>query len=222
VTRTAALALLALGAGLAWVGSAQAWWRASGGTGQVAFTGNQVSTGLTQGLALVAAAGVLLVLVLRTLGRRVLGVLLTLAGMGMIVAGAGRFRPDDEAVLTRLREVGLVDRVTLTATAWPGLYVLAGVLVVAGGVGMLVGAQRWSSGTDRFARSARSGTPRASAASDDPLLAWRALDAGVDPTLPDGPGVPSTPDVQSAPAGDTMGETSDKKNFLNPTERRTS
>ena len=85
--RSLALGGLALGAVLALVAGSRAWWRAAGTGVSVAFTGTEATGGLAQALALVALAGVLLALVLRARGRRVLGGLLLLAGAGALVLG---------------------------------------------------------------------------------------------------------------------------------------
>ena len=83
-----AFALLLAGAGLALVAGSQPWSRATSGPVSVAFTGNQVTGGLTQTLALTVLAGTLLMLVLRVRGRRVVGALLGLLGLGLVLVGA--------------------------------------------------------------------------------------------------------------------------------------
>ena len=98
---------------LALVAGSRAWWRAAGTGVSVAFTGTEATGGLAQALALVALAGVLLALVLRSRGRRVLGVLLVLAGAGAVVLGLLRPRPASGAVRTRVLEVSLADSFAL-------------------------------------------------------------------------------------------------------------
>ena len=190
--RSLALGGLAVGAVLALVAGSRAWWRAAGTGVSVAFTGTEATGGLAQALALVALAGVLLALVLRSRGRRVLGVLLLLAGAGALVLGLLRPRPASGAVRTRVLEVSLADAFALTATAWPYVYAVAGLLVVVAAVLMTVTAARWPSRAARFERPGAGQVPGAEVAADlprddDPAALWRLLDAGVDPTAIRGP-----------------------------------
>ena len=57
------------------------------------FSGSDATGGLSQALAAVTLAGVLLVLVLRRRGRRVLAVVLAATGVGMIATGALQTTP---------------------------------------------------------------------------------------------------------------------------------
>jgi uncharacterized membrane protein (TIGR02234 family) len=173
-----------LGGLLGLIAGAQPWWKASGGGASVSFTGSQASGGLTWALAAVVLAGVLLALVLRARGRRVVAVVIALAGIGMAVAGALQQRPTNDGVRSRLAQVSLVDTFALTVTAWPWAYALAGVLVMGGAILMLVRAGRWPVRTARFDRAA---VGAASDLADDPTGAWRALDAGEDPTVSEPP-----------------------------------
>jgi len=183
-----------LGGMLGLIAGAQPWWKASGGGASVSFTGSQASGGLTWALAAVVLAGVLLALVLRARGRRVVAAVIALAGIGMAVAGALRQRPTSDGVRSRLAEVTLADTFALTVTAWPWAYALAGVLVTGGAILMLVRAGRWPVRTARFDRAA---TGARSDLADDPTGAWRALDAGHDPTVSELPVVgDDRPDAQ--------------------------
>ena len=216
--RGLALGGLAVGAVLAVVAGSRAWWRAAGTGVSVAFTGTEATGGLAQALALVALAGVLLTLVLRSRGRRVLGVLLLLAGTGALVLGLLRPRPASGAVRTRVLEVSLADSFALTGTAWPYAYALAGLLVVAAAVLMTLTAGRWPSRTARFERAGAGPDRGAEVAADlghedDPAALWRLLDAGVDPTAApvpgaaraaDGSGSSVRADVHELPPGVTM------------------
>ena len=196
-SRALAFAGLMLAGGLGLVAGSQAWWRASGGGTSVSFTGNQASGGLTWALPAVLLAGVLLALVLRTRGRQVVGGLLALIGLGMVVTGVLRQRPTSQGVLDRLAQVTLADSFALTATAWPWIYAAAGVIGTVAALTMLLRAAGWPARTARFDRAA---TPTEVDLADDPASAWKALDAGIDPTA-DSP----HPDVQSDSPGDTMG-----------------
>ena len=179
-SRGIAFGAMLLGGMLGLIAGAQPWWKASGGGASVSFTGSQASGGLTWALAAVVLAGVLLALVLRARGRRVVAAVIALAGIGMAVAGALRQRPTSDGVRSRLAEVTLADTFALTVTAWPWAYALAGVLVTGGAILMLVRAGRWPVRTARFDRAA---TGARSDLADDPTGAWRALDAGEDPTV---------------------------------------
>jgi uncharacterized membrane protein (TIGR02234 family) len=220
-SRTVALGCLIIGGVLALVGSAQPWWRAAGQGVVVTFSGTQATAGLSQALALVALAGTLLLLVLRTRGRRVVGALLLLVGAALAIVGGSRPQPGADAVRSRIPEVSLADAFQLTATAWPWVFAVSGVLVAGGAVLTMITAATWPSASDRF----QAGRLKAQGYdSDDPARLWRAMDAGVDPTTAasgasnqtereaqatgnkvdhDMAKVPH-PDVQDRSAGDTM------------------
>lgn len=178
-SRPLALGGLAVGAVLALVAASRAWWRAAGTGVSVSFPGTEATGGLAQALALVVLAGALLGLVVRSRGRRVLGVLLALAGAGVVVLGVLRPRPSSSTVQSRVLQVSLADQFALVGTPWPYVYAAAGALVLAAAVLMTATAARWPTRAARFERS-----PGAAAAvdPDDPATLWRSLDAGVDPT----------------------------------------
>jgi uncharacterized membrane protein (TIGR02234 family) len=203
-SRSSTFAALLLGGLLAVVSTAQPWWRALGSGAQVVFKGTEATGGLSQALAVVSLAGTLLVLVLRVRGRQVLAVLLGLTGAGIVLVGALRLRPTGDAVRTKLAEVSLISQYALTATAWPWVFALAGLLVVLGAVALLLGAPSWSVGAARFDR--RTVDPLESV-DDDPAALWKAQDAGLDPTSgPEGSpdDRPGDPNVQIGDPGDTM------------------
>ena len=178
-SRTLAFGCLIIGGVLALVGSAQPWWRAVGQGVVVTFSGTQATAGLSQALALVALAGTLLLLVLRTRGRRVVAALLLLVGAALAIVGGSRPQPGADVVRSRIREVSLADAFQLTVTAWPWVCALSGVLVAGGAVLTMITAATWPSASDRF----QAGRLKAQVSdSNDPAGLWRALDAGVDPT----------------------------------------
>jgi uncharacterized membrane protein (TIGR02234 family) len=204
-SRTLAFGCLIIGGALALVGSAQPWWRADSQGVVVRFSGTQATTGLSQALAIVTLAGTSLLLVLQTRGRRVVGALLLLVGIAIAVVGGLRLRPSAEAVRTQLREVTLTDAFQLTATVWPWVFALSGVLVAGGAVLTMITAAAWPSASDRF----QAGLVKAEgSASDDPAELWKAMDAGVDPTTDasEEDKVPH-PDVQDRAASATMEDT---------------
>jgi uncharacterized membrane protein (TIGR02234 family) len=221
-SRAASFALLLGGGGLGVVAAAQPWWRAVGSDGagsgggdavSVAFSGVQATGGLAQALAVVALVGTVLILALRTRGRRVVGVLLAAVGAGIAVVGAIRLRPSAEAVLTQVREVSLADQFALNPTAWPWIFAGAGGLIMVGAMLTAVTAGRWPSRADRFQRTA---AVRPVDVSDEAADVWKAMDAGLDPTLPsaDRPAaersadpVPDDPDVHNEVSAVTMAST---------------
>lgn len=181
--RGSTLAVLLLGSGVGFVASAQPWWRASGDGAAVTFSGSDVTGGLGQALAAVTVAGVLLVLVLKVRGRRILAAALAATGLGMAITGVWVSAPDADAVRSRVRQVSLTDQFGLTATPWPWVYGAAGLLVLAGAVLLWWGAPRWRHRVARFDRAATTGGSAAAAdLSQDPARVWRDLDAGLDPT----------------------------------------
>ena len=136
-------------------------------------------------LALVALAGVVAVLATRGVVRRIVGVVLSLAGLGLVwraIASAGAVSVD------RARSLVSDHHPTVDVTAsvphvvthpgWPVLTVVAGVLVAAAGA--LIGwrGQHWQ------AMSARYETPPAQDADPARTAAtlWTKLDRGEDPT----------------------------------------
>jgi tryptophan-associated transmembrane protein len=123
---------------------------------------------------------------------------LVATGLGMIATGALQTAPDAEAVRNRVRQVSLTDQFALTTSAWPWVYAVAGLVVVAGALLLWFGAARWAERSDRFSRTT---SPTAAPAdlNDDPNRVWKDLDAGLDPT---GDPDPPDPDVHAAPEGD--------------------
>jgi uncharacterized membrane protein (TIGR02234 family) len=222
--RSAVFAGLLAGGLLGLVASAQPWWRATGEGADVPFTGTGSTAGLSQALVVVALAGTVLMLSLRTRGKQVLAVLLALTGSGIVLTGLLRPRPSGTAVRTKLREISLIDQYSLVSTAWPYVYAVAGVVIFAAAVTTLLRAPQWPQRAARFERD--TGTP-AVVDTSDPAVWWKAMDAGVDPTLdpaqseqasieprPGGradrpgsevPGAVDAPDVHENDAGDRMG-----------------
>jgi uncharacterized membrane protein (TIGR02234 family) len=220
-SRSLACTALALSGLLGLVASAQPWWHAGPDSAQVGFPGTAATAGLSQALVLVAVAGLLLALSLRGRGRGVLAVLLAGVGTAMVVLGVLRPRPDEAAVRARLRQTSLVDHLDLTPSGWPYLYAAAGLGVLLGAVVMLLRASRWPQRSDRFQRPG-AGVGAVSDAVDpaDATALWRALDAGVDPTLagsdppapsstfPAAPRADDDPGVRTQVRNDTMGRSS--------------
>jgi len=207
--RSRALVPGLLGGVLALVTGAQPWWRATGEGVAVSFSGTETTAGLAQALAVVALAGWLLVLVLSTRGRQVVGVLSTLTGAGVALLGALAPEPSPDAVRSQVREVSLADQFALAATGWSYGYAAAGLVVLAGGALVLLTAGRWPRRRDRFSRAAV--VPAITGAATDPAAVWRAQDAGLDPTTDADPSWTAgnvtgvTPDVHDKGFRETMG-----------------
>ena len=144
-------------------------------------TGTDLEPWVT-GLAVVALAGTGALLATAGWVRRVLGVLLSLAGLG-IVAGAIAGR------------AGLDPGSARGGTMWPILCAIGGVIIVTGGVTAARQGHRWPGMSARYDRkpvpppraepdSPTAGKPRdkSSAVVADHRAAWDALDRGDDPT----------------------------------------
>jgi len=178
-SRSLAFAALLAGAALALVAGSQAWSQATSGPVSVPFTGNQVTGGLTQTLALTVLAGTLLMLALRVRGRRTVGALLGLLGIGLVLVGVLRRAPSQTLVRQQVLDISLLDSAVLRSTVWPWAYAGAGALVLAGGLLTVLRCGRWPARTDRFRRDTE---PVTTLSPDDPAALWKAMDAGVDPT----------------------------------------
>jgi len=204
-SRALAFGGLLLGGILGLISSAQPWWRASGEGVLVKFTGTQVTGGLSQALAIVALAGTLLMLVLQARGRRVIGAVLLLVGLGFVLTGTLRLQPSADAVRSQVREVSLVDAFQLSVTAWPWIFALSGVVIVTGAVVTMITATHWPARSERFQAGQVAGRPTNS---DDPAELWKAMDAGADPTAHDhDTPIGDDPEVRDRSSGDTMDAT---------------
>jgi uncharacterized membrane protein (TIGR02234 family) len=134
------------------------------------------------GLAVVALAGAGALLATSGWARRAVGVLLALAGAGVVVGAA-------------LGRAGLDPGSASGGTIWPILCAAGGVLIVAGGVTAARHGHRWPRMSARYDRKpvppprpgpdsplADRPRDRSSAAVADHRAAWDALDRGDDPT----------------------------------------
>jgi uncharacterized membrane protein (TIGR02234 family) len=207
-SRALAFSCLLVGGAVALIGSGQPWWRAAGEGVVLKFSGTQATGGLSQALAIVALAGTLLMLALRTRGRRIIGALLVLVGVGLAVVGGLGVRPSADAIGSQVHGVSLPD--TLSATVWPWIFVASGVLVAVGAVLTMITAGTWPSRSDRF----RPGSSRSEGpASDDPAELWKAMDAGVDPTTDPSADTAHVlyPNVHDRDPGDTMDDTDGRR-----------
>ncbi|TQM14007.1 Trp biosynthesis-associated membrane protein [Pseudonocardia kunmingensis] len=187
-----ACAGLALAAGLLWIGGTAVWYRVPSATGAPdSVTGAQVAPWLG-GVALLALAGIAGLVASGGVLRRVVGVVLALAGAGVLAFALTALFADPGATdvpasaLPQSPHGESVDdlrRQTAQGTPAPLLPAAGGLLLL--GVGALV-AVRERSLPRLGARYAAPGERRV--VQDPDRAAWQALDAGQDPTTdpPDG------------------------------------
>ncbi|MFG1944496.1 Trp biosynthesis-associated membrane protein [Nonomuraea sp. NPDC048826] len=173
-------ALTAIGCLLVLLAAGRTWVEAVRGSGELTVpTGGDLSPVLTP-LALAGLAGVVAVLATKGIGRRVVGVLLALCGLGAAAAMWGATgRAGIETWLREHNVLGAAGPLEWDLTvAWPVLGGLGALLILAGGVLAVVRGGRWTGMSDRYDRAAA--RPRVQADGDRAL--WDALDRGDDPT----------------------------------------
>ena len=194
--RSLALMLLCSigGAAVVLVAAGQTWARGSAAFQssliKVSATGSETS-GLPSALALVGLASAVAVFAVRGVARKVLGLLLALAGAGALVSAlvsaTGSGALDDRAA----RAVGLT-RATATGvghTGWPWAAALGGLLLLFAGLLVVARGRDWPGMSSRYeapgaAGAAAPGRGRAAATPgpETPADLWKALDRGEDPT----------------------------------------
>ncbi|MFW6599572.1 Trp biosynthesis-associated membrane protein [Propionibacteriaceae bacterium Y2011] len=195
-----AFAGTALGGVAALLCAGQPWWQVGTDGGPVQISGTDAAAGLPTAVAAVVAAGALLSLALRGRGRTVLGVLLAVAAVGMVVLGVVAPEPSAQLAAAAVQQVSLGAPGELTRS-WGGwAYAGCGLVGLVGAVALVVVRGTTRTG-DRFDRTTPASAEAVLGAAGelDPLLAWRALDAGDDPTDPKG-----DPDSPSGAEQDTM------------------
>lgn len=171
------LALLVAGLAGLIVGSGQVhWWDVTWssdfGTGSAGVSGYAGTGGLSSALPAAVFAAVLLTLTLAARGRRVVGVLTGLAGLGMVAAGLTVPLPSDAVVTQAALGAGLAGQWSVTATAGPLGYALSGLLVAA--------ASGWLVARPPAPRARGNAGGRQDVTSA--LDSWKAMDDGLDPT----------------------------------------
>ncbi len=128
------------------------------------------------GLVLLAAAVALLAV--RSAGRVVIGLLVSVAGGVLGWSGA--------RALAGGAPLGSADMTTDVTAAWPVLAVVSGVLGVAVGIVVVLRGRAWPGMGRRYERGTgapATSAPRAAADDEDRAqAAWKALDRGEDPT----------------------------------------
>jgi hypothetical protein len=194
---------LVVSAGLLWAGSATVWFRVTPAGGAVVeLTGAQVAP-WQGGVALLALAGVAALVATGGVLRRVVGVLLVLAGAGVLASGLSALMTDPYATdapasaLPQPPAGASVDELRYQPTQRTPAPLLpvagAGVLLAVGAL-VAVRERRLPRLGSRYAAPGERPVER-----DPDRAAWRELDAGRDPTAdPTGP--------PSGDAGDDPGD----------------
>jgi len=156
-------------------------------------TGRTVDSASTA-FALVALAGVVAVLATRGVVRRAVGVLVTLAGAGLVwrgIASAGAVSTARARTLVqdKHRTVDASDVVphVVTHAMWPVLSVVGGVLVLAAGALIAWRGHRWQVLSARYEPPAGGAPPPDAEDAEQQrtraaTALWSALDRGEDPT----------------------------------------
>jgi uncharacterized membrane protein (TIGR02234 family) len=182
--RLVTLVGIAVVAALALLAWSQPWFRIAVDT-RVITVGGSVAGSALPALALASLAVILALALAGPFFRTVLGVLEALLGVGMITTSAFALANPVVASLPAItKATGLAgDGSSVagahTATGWPVLAVVAGVLAILVGLLTAVTARRWPTSSRRFSRTRTE--PEAEA---DPVREWDALSEGDDPTRP--------------------------------------
>ncbi|WP_426566927.1 Trp biosynthesis-associated membrane protein [Angustibacter sp. McL0619] len=156
------------------------------GRTSVTASGRQAAA-VVPAVALVALAGGVALLLARTLGRRVAGLLLVLAGAAQLAAALAVVRSPEsgvsDVVARAVGAVGTTD-VHVQVTGWPWLAVASGVLVAAAGALAVLRARHWEVRTTRYDPPGPPGSPAEDPAPEDAAApdTWDALSRGEDPT----------------------------------------
>lgn len=196
--RTAVLWAIAAGAVILGTG-AQTWIQATGLTGlpgtEVTTTGNEAAA-VVPAMALVGMASGVALSMARRVGRAVTSVLLVLAGAATAWASVhAALSPADAARAQVSAATGTTaDATAYAVTAWPWGTLVAGVLLVACGIAVLVTGRGWrdnrrydtstatAPATSATSSAATAGTGAAASGPVDEIDAWDDLTRGEDPT----------------------------------------
>ncbi len=164
------------------VGRTWAEGKVAGGL-EVSASGSEIS-GLPGALALVGLASAVAVFAVRGPGRLVVGVLLTVAGLGA-AAGAALGAADSGAVnATAARKLALTGTTAeqVSHTAWPWLALVGGLLLAVAGALTLLRGRDWPSMGARYDAPTSAAPAKQAKAASTPADLWKALDRGEDPT----------------------------------------
>lgn len=182
--RSALLAGLGIvvGAIVVLLSSSPTWLRVSlrDSSGQVRLTGRDVASAAVP-LALVSAAGLIALLLVRTWARRLLAVVIAAAGVGIGIA-AGAVISDPAASARHESKVRVAGQLAKAAvTTAPYLCVAGAVLVVAGALTAGITCGGWPAPARRFERESAAAAGL-NAPRGRPTDTWDALEKGEDPT----------------------------------------
>jgi uncharacterized membrane protein (TIGR02234 family) len=175
--RSALLAALGIGLGVVVVllSSSPTWLRVTirASRTDVTLTGRNAAAAAVP-LALVAAAGLIAVALVRSWARRLLAALIAAAGIGVLIAVVQVIADPNRIARnsSKVRSAGAFASAHLDAP--PYLSVVGGLLIVAGAIVGVLRAGTWPGPTPRYERAA--------ARAARPADAWEALDRGEDPT----------------------------------------
>jgi len=171
------LALLAVlvGVGLVLLAAGRPWARTMvvgmPGSGVVTADGRSVAPG-GPALALVAGAGVVVLVTSGAVVRRIVAGLLVLAGAGIVAVGLGVVADPTSAVEAAVTKAtgttGGNGAFVGHGTVWPFVSGIGGLAVSLGGVVSLVRAGRWSGPSQRFERTVGDGGAEAAASGGRP------------------------------------------------------
>ena len=195
-----ALGLCLLGAVVVLVAGSRGWTRAElpagplSDAGVVVLTGTELGTGV-RALGLVGLAGAVALLATRRLGRPAVGVLLALAGAGVVLSV---LVPDLAEATRRDDRVG-GQPVPVSTTPWPAVTAAGGALLAAAGLLGVARGRGWPVMGQRYEAPSAHGRAPVAGAIDDAAAErgqralWEALDRGEDPTDSLGPSSGSRP-----------------------------
>jgi uncharacterized membrane protein (TIGR02234 family) len=158
----------------------------------LAVSGRTIDSASTA-LGLVALAGVVAVIATRGIARRIVGVLVAIAGAALIWRGSNSIGAVSQArarALVHGKHPHVVQSGTavhvVTHPAWGALSIIGAVLVLISGVVIAVRGARWGAMSARYespTKAADSDPEQARARADASL--WTALERGEDPTAHD-------------------------------------
>ncbi|QGN32376.1 Trp biosynthesis-associated membrane protein [Microlunatus sp. Gsoil 973] len=177
-------ALLVLGAIAVIAFAAVPWYTVDART---RFSGTAVTGGVAQVLGVAVLAGSLLMITLRTTGRRVVAAVVAIIGVLAVIFLPWQ-QPDSDEVFAELRKHSLADSYQLRFTGGSIGYLVSWLAVLAGCVVVGRYAHRWPQRASRFERNAgpttTAGLPAGPDGEPDTGAIWKAIDAGEDPTDP--------------------------------------
>lgn len=162
--RTGVVGALVVACLLALVSTRRTWLRVSG----VGVTGSDTTGGLVGSLALMLSISIVLLLVVATTGRRVVGVIQAGVGVGLVATVLTHRHGSAQLWLSKGVDPGAA---VPTMTAWPWLCLAAGVLACVAGIALAATASRWPPRRPSHSSTGRSARD-----------IWEAQDRGQDPT----------------------------------------